>query len=441
MKFSRKSIANWGNYLKHTNIRKALKGDFFKGAATLGSVTVLSQIISFSASIILTRIYSPKDFGIQAIFASILSQIAVLASFRYEWAILLPKRKNTAFNLLFLCFISSIGVSGITLAIILLWGSYFAQLDNIKEVEPFILMLPLAILMTGVYQALNYWFLREKNFNEIAKTNISQSLSTSSTQIILGSAIPGPFGLLIGTTLNPSVGAIRFLSITLSSCVQALKETSIQEITKTGKTYYRFPTFSLCSSFINSAGLLAPIFMVSHFYTISDVGSFALARRLMAIPIGVIGKSVFQVFLSNATSLISENPKRLRKQYLDITVILLFIALLISFFLWFSPLLFPVFFGDRWHESGIIVRCMIPFFISSFAVSSLSILDWLNKQNWMFVWNSTRLLAVFSGFYIAGIYQIPLSYSIFIFSCITTFLYIGLFTLNLLAINNIIATK
>lgn len=441
MKILQKRIAIWSNFLNKEETNKPLQGNFLKGTLTLGSFTALTQIISFLTSIFTTRIYSPQDFGIQAIFASILGQLAVITSLRYDWAILLPKRKDTAVNLLIICFGSSICVSAITLTFLIAWKKRLMQLDNLRVIEPYLLLLPLALLATGLYQSINYWFLREKKFNEIARTNMLQSLSNSSTQILLGFATPGPIGLLVAIIVTPTVGVIKLLPKILNNCKDEFKKISIKETIKTGTKYHKFPTFSLCSSFINSAGIMVPVLMLSHFYAVSDVGSFALSQRLIALPIGIIGKSVSQVFLSYVTSLISENPLKIRRQYLILTGFLLCVAVTTSLPLWFSPIIFPVFFGENWHESGIIIKCMIPFFISSFTVSPLSILDWLNRQNWMFAWNIIRFLAVCASFYIAGSRESSLFFTTLIFSFTTSFLYIGLLGLNLIALSSLCRLK
>ena len=51
---------------------------------------------------VLTRLYTPEDFGVLAVYASIVSVLVVVTSLRYELAIPLPADDNTAANLLLL---------------------------------------------------------------------------------------------------------------------------------------------------------------------------------------------------------------------------------------------------------------------------------------------------------------------------------------------------
>lgn len=66
------------------------------------------------ASPILTRLYSPEAFGFLAIFISITSIVGVIACMRYELAIMLLKSDEKAANLLALCLLSVVAISGLT---------------------------------------------------------------------------------------------------------------------------------------------------------------------------------------------------------------------------------------------------------------------------------------------------------------------------------------
>ena len=77
---------------------------FVKGVSALTTGTALAQLILLLVSPILTRIYSPSDFGDLAIFLSILSVISVFVCGRYELAIVLPKNVEEAINVLGLSF-------------------------------------------------------------------------------------------------------------------------------------------------------------------------------------------------------------------------------------------------------------------------------------------------------------------------------------------------
>ena len=74
------------------------KSRFARSASLLAGGAVAGQAIIVAASPILTRLYSPEDFGVLAVFASLLSILSIVASLRYQLAIPLPKTDEEAAN-------------------------------------------------------------------------------------------------------------------------------------------------------------------------------------------------------------------------------------------------------------------------------------------------------------------------------------------------------
>ena len=96
---------------------------FVRNAALLASSTVLGQGLVILVQPLLTRIYRPEDFGLLALYASILSLAAVVVNLRYEQTIQLPKEESEARNLLFLSLGIGVGLS-------LLIGGFFSFLET-----------------------------------------------------------------------------------------------------------------------------------------------------------------------------------------------------------------------------------------------------------------------------------------------------------------------
>ena len=84
------------------------RGRFAKGVAVLAGGAALGQAITVLVSPILTRLYSPEDFGVFGVYASILGIVTVIASLRYEYALPFPEDGETAANILALCFLKAL---------------------------------------------------------------------------------------------------------------------------------------------------------------------------------------------------------------------------------------------------------------------------------------------------------------------------------------------
>jgi len=66
------------------------KSDFKKNVLTLMAGTTIAQAIPIAISPILTRLYTPEEFGLFALFLAIVSIFGVVATMRYEMAIVQP---------------------------------------------------------------------------------------------------------------------------------------------------------------------------------------------------------------------------------------------------------------------------------------------------------------------------------------------------------------
>ena len=91
--------------------RSTSESSFIKDVIKITSGTALGQAVVVLFSPILTRLYSPGDFGVFAVYASLLGVITVIGSMRYELAIPLPSDDQTAANVLVLALLFTMGVS------------------------------------------------------------------------------------------------------------------------------------------------------------------------------------------------------------------------------------------------------------------------------------------------------------------------------------------
>lgn len=87
------------------------RGSFVRNVAVLAGGTAAGQAIVVLASPVLTRLYTPEDFGVLAVYASLLCVLSTVATLRYELAIPLPKRDEDAAALVVLCLVIVLGMS------------------------------------------------------------------------------------------------------------------------------------------------------------------------------------------------------------------------------------------------------------------------------------------------------------------------------------------
>ena len=89
-------------------IRKLVpKSKFSKNVITLITGTALAQAVPIAITPILTRLYTPEDFGVFAVYMALSSILVVLVTGRYELAIVVPQKDEDAINIVALSVVLS----------------------------------------------------------------------------------------------------------------------------------------------------------------------------------------------------------------------------------------------------------------------------------------------------------------------------------------------
>lgn len=344
---------------------------FVRSVGVLAGGTALAQLISVLALPLITRLYTPADFSVLAVFVSILSTITVVACLRLEIAIPLPESDADAANLFVLAFLSGVVVSIFTGFGVWLFPDEIVKLVREAKVRPYLWLLPLGVLIVCSYASLQFWAIRKKRFGVIAKTRMMQVIGGIGTQVGLGWAAFTPFGLLLGHIMNSGAGMLSFARSTLREDSKALQSVNWPDMRRLLREYDRFPKYSTFEIFLNNAGVQLPILIIASMAVGPQAGYLILATRAIASPMGLIGGAVSQVYLSQASDKFRSGllPSFTLKIIGGLVKIgvgpLIFIGIL-------APVIFPIVFGAEWHRAGEIVVWMTPWFIMQLLVSPLS---------------------------------------------------------------------
>jgi O-antigen/teichoic acid export membrane protein len=417
------------------------KGGFLKAVAKLSGATFLGQVVSILASLILTRLYTPADFGVLGVFMAIATQLAVFICMRYEWAVLPAKEDKKAADLIFLASIITFWMTMAIAIVCAISGEQIAGWVKVPALARFLWLMPIATAAAGLFQIFNYWALRQKDFSIVAKAQVAKSLWSNGIQIGLGFLNTGALGLLIGYVVNQSAGLQPLMSFFWRNGRQFVRDFSLVRCLGVGKEYGKFVTSCVASSFFNYAAISAPAILLAFYYGTEEVGLFALAQRISSIPAVLIGNSISQVYFANACELIHTDPKELDKLYTRTTILLFGISLVVGFVLLFAPWIVPTLFGKQWQTSGTMCQYMAPMLLSTLCVSPLTMLEWLDRNVEILVWHSIRLIALITGFYLSDYYHLSVEMCIGVFSCITAVSYAVLFLLNKYAIYRLIDNR
>ncbi|MEA2607581.1 MAG: hypothetical protein QOI00_2338, partial [Chloroflexota bacterium] len=137
-----------------------MPGDFTRGTIKIVAGTGAAQAISVVAAPVLTRLYSPSDYGIFAVATSLLAVLVSITCLRYEFAIPLPEDDDIAANVLGLSTIVNCAASALIALALLAFGDAILGVFGARSLNPFIVLLAIAQFGGGITSALVNWAVR-----------------------------------------------------------------------------------------------------------------------------------------------------------------------------------------------------------------------------------------------------------------------------------------
>ncbi|MCT7530668.1 lipopolysaccharide biosynthesis protein [Aliarcobacter cryaerophilus] len=334
--------------------------DFSKNVLTLMTGTTIAQAIPIAISPILTRIYTPEDFGVFALYLAIVSILVVFTTGQYDLAIMLPKYEKSAISIVKLSLIINTIFSISIFIVIFIFFDFFQSLSDKNSLGYFLYFIPLSVFLIGCYNTMNYWLNRKKQYKMLSTNKVIQSLTSSTSSMTLGIQNFGKDGLIISQLLAQAVVvALLIKKIKMSFLFQSFEKLKIIAI---ARRYIKFPKITMMQSFFSNTTAELPIIIISSFFALKDAGFYSLAQRVVASPISIISSSFFQVFYQSFTT--EKNKQKFYKmKFIKINAVLLPPFILLWFFM--EPL-FGFVFGEEWVIAGVYSQIILPLLYMKF---------------------------------------------------------------------------
>ncbi|QVL49810.1 MAG: oligosaccharide flippase family protein [Thiocapsa sp.] len=336
----------------------------------LVSGTGLAQIIALLAAPILTRLYAPEAFGVGALFASLTGILGVVACMRYELSIVLPDNDREAANLLAVSLVFTVLMTLLTLLLVWSSGSDIIRWIRMPELAPYLWLVPVTVLVSGLFTALNYWNTRTKHFTRLSIARVTSALANTSGSLGAGLAGHATGGALIAANLGGQAVATSVLGgqIWRDNGRSILACITWQEMWAGLKRHRKFPLYGSWAGLLNTISWQLPVLMLGGFFSPAVAGFYALGFRILQMPMSLIGGAISQVFHQRAAE--AHNAGQLGPLVEALFKRLFLVALLPTLMLTIIGRdLYVVVFGERWAEAGVYTQILsiwsLVWFVSS----------------------------------------------------------------------------
>ncbi len=404
---------------------------FIGATATLASGSGVGQALVIVTSPLLTRLYEPADFGVLAVYSAIIAFLILLASLRYELAILLPRSDRVAGAILVLC---SVVLGGFTGAVVLgVWGVGWVApqwVDGLLLGE-YLWLLPLAALCGGAYKVASFWALRKQGFRRVALTRLAQDGTMVGVQIGAGLFSMGGLGLVLGHLLGVTVAAGALMRTVAGEVRRAVKGLGAKQVIVMARRYRRFPMFMAWGDFANAAGKQLPVLFFASLFGPATAGLYLLANRVANAPVALVSDAVNKVFLSLGAA--ARHQGRLPSLAFGVLRLLLKVSILPFMLVGIVAAdLFGWVFGTAWKEAGHYLQLLIPHMVAVFVfVPILGLFTLLERQRFAMVFQftlvTTSAATLATGWWLGDVRLAVLLYSL---GTATVYAGFGLWILN-----------
>ena len=406
---------------------------FRRNFLKVAQANVVAQLILIVTLPLLSRLYSPEQFGVAALFMAALQIGGAFGTWKFDKG--MPNRgTDTAAAAQFLAGCSMLVLVCCIVALhAAVQPPYLALWRGTAVLGSLLWWLPVALAGLGLHQLYAGWYVRGRDLTLVSRARIMQSVGYVVAALVAAWLGFGAGGLVLATTLSwwCSLGTLTTGASGLTRAVRRLSLARTVHILRL--TFARSSTMAGVQ-LVNTISLTAPIVLLGQVYSATELGWYSLMMRLVATPLTIITAALALSFWSRAAELARENRyEALRSTYLRMTLYLLVPASIVLLVALFGPLLVEPVLGSEWRGAGPVLTALAPMLIGITLFSPTNHLQVLEMQGWQLIGDGARLSLMVLTIVAARRFELEFTTAVFAISMSSLIGHLSLFATNLFA--------
>lgn len=396
--------------------------------------TVGAQLLALAAMPVVTRLYTPAEFGLLGTFVALLSGVLIVSTLSYELAIPVEPDDKNAHSLVAIGMVLSVASGLVFAALFIVFRENVSIALNTPELSVYFWILPLSVVAGSVVKTLTYLAIRNKNYRGISTSKISQSVLQVAMQISLG-LMKMPGGLIISDAISRSGGGFALWRAGASPHGrEGMFDVSVMRALI--RKYKRYALLTTPSALLHSAGTVVPPLLVAWLYGPVQAGFFALTQRVVWGPFSLLGQSIAQLFLAETSKLATSEPAKLWQATKHTTASLFAVGLIPAVVVaLFGEKLISLIFGQTWGMAGEMAEILIVGYFMQFVVGPVfQLLNVLSRQAWLLCCDFIGLALVVSAFGIGRVFQFAVGQTLLLYTCSVAIMYALLLIVTTIAV-------
>jgi O-antigen/teichoic acid export membrane protein len=321
---------------------------FWRDAAWLASGMALAQLIALAARPVFSRLYTPADFATLNLFTVVAGFLSILATWRYEYFVQLPRRRSDSWRLVQAALLLG-GLAVLALTPLTWWfGPRLAAWLDHPPLASWLVFTPLAGLLLSLSVALAAWHQKRRRFRRSGQSEVAGQLANAAVGGMGWLFLAGPGGLILAF-LGTYGGKIFWLA---KNRRDIYPSGSIAKIRAAAKSYRALSNGLIASHVCLALTTAIPSFYIVRAHNAEELGQFALALQVITLPAALMGHAIGSTYYQRAAELWA-NGSSFKDLWRSTIEKLLLMGLPVygaAFCL--SPWLFPLVFGLAWVKAG-----------------------------------------------------------------------------------------
>jgi O-antigen/teichoic acid export membrane protein len=359
---------------------------FVLDIATLITGKAAGFVFTLAATPIISRLFTPHDYGIGAIFATLVLIAVTVASLTWERAVIVAASKTEAVLLSRLGWYTLLSISMLAWLIALAVWACGGSLPYADQLGAWIWLLPIGVIGLGAGQLADAWLTRSRQFKPIARSEVALAVVTTGSRILCGAFTGSSVWALI---LSQLVGRGAKIVVALRAIPRRISVLTVvgsaKRLRVVAARHRDFPLYGAPNLFLRNFSQELPTVMFGLMYSPAVVGYYAMASRLGRLPLNLASVALQRVVLQKFAELHNGN-RRLAPAFAKVTIGLAAVALPPFLALWiWGEWLCTFVLGARWTVAGKYVVIVVPWLYALWVSNpAAAVMTVLRRQSMLF---------------------------------------------------------
>ena len=355
------------------------------GRATLKMAMggIAGQLIPVMISPLLTRLYTPENFGVFSSFMAIASILTIPATLRFDLALVRCDDDVEAASLGILGWMFASVFLGVIAVFVVLFDSLVVPLSSLHPLGLQLALVPVLAWITATQWIFLAAATRNRSYGVIAAGNVVQQFASAVLAIGLDLFGLGAWGLIHARFWSTVVYVGMLARLGARGFITQGRYVSSQARGLLSR-HRKFPLFNVPISVSGNLSTYFPILALTSFHITGLAGQFAIARMIVSLPSNFLTSTMSHVFYREGVMRLGTPQFGELLLGLSRSLVLIFIPA--YFFLgYWGESIFEFVFGDKWKGAGnVLTYLALPFALATLTGWPERVFEIRAKQQWSF---------------------------------------------------------